>query len=180
MAKHHTMVIDLSRCIGCHTCTIACKMENNIIDGSWINIYTVGPFGSYPNVKVYYHPTLCNHCERPECIRVCQVGAITKRADGVVLVDSSLCSGCKECIAACPFHALRLNTKNDVVEKCTMCVSRVDEGLQPFCVVCCPMRALSFGDSNDSGSDVCKKSLSKNLFVAMPQYGTNPSVIYVT
>ena len=177
MAKHYTMVVDMKRCIGCHACTIACKMENNLQDGSWISVHTVDS-GRFPNVKRYYHPMLCNHCERPRCFEACGVGAIAKREDGIVLVDSNLCTGCLDCVQACPFNVMKFNNEKNTVEKCTLCVHRVDEGLEPFCAVCCPTRAISFGDINDIGSVVFKKAMDGKAFVLLPQYGVKPCVVY--
>ena len=88
--------IDLDSCIGCHSCAVVCKQENNVGLGTFYNkVLTVGPSGTYPDLEMYYLPVSCQHCDNPECVSVCPTGASYKRDDGVVLVDHSKCIGCQ-------------------------------------------------------------------------------------
>ena len=112
------MVIDLRRCIGCHSCTIACQVGNKLPVGMfWNLVTTVGPTGRYPTLGYYHIPRPCFHCDDPPCVGCCPTGASSQRADGVVLVDKDKCIGCKACIMACPYGARTLNRELGVVPK---------------------------------------------------------------
>ena len=99
------MVIDLKRCIGCNSCTIACKQENatpkNI---TWARVL-LSETGTYPNARLTYLPVLCNHCAEPPCVDVCPTGASQKLENGTVIIDPELCIGCRFCMTACPYNA---------------------------------------------------------------------------
>ncbi|TAN43325.1 MAG: 4Fe-4S dicluster domain-containing protein [Nitrospirae bacterium] len=140
---------------------------------------------------------LCNHCEKPACVRVCPTKATFKRKDGIVMMDYHRCIGCRFCMAACPFGARSFNYRDPrpfikdnnlkyptrmkgVVEKCTFCVERLDEGLMPACVEACKdTKALVFGDLGDPASEV-RKVLRENFTIRRkPELGTSPSVYYI-
>ena len=86
---HYAIVVDLDRCIGCHGCEIACKNENNIALGEyWNKVVERGPFGEYPDLEMYFLPTMCQQCQDAPCVNVCPTGASYRDADGMVLVLS--------------------------------------------------------------------------------------------
>jgi len=87
----------------------------------------------------------CMHCEYPVCASVCPVEAITKYEEGPVVIDPNICIGCEYCIYACPWHVISKSDISGKATKCTMCVDRVSENKQPFCVQACPVGALAFG-----------------------------------
>lgn len=184
MDKRYGLVIDLERCIGCQTCTIACKLENGFEKGSGITVETVGgphqdtPSGIYPNLSMHYIPRMCMHCEKPPCADVCPEGAISKRDDGIVLLDEDLCTGCQVCIPECPYDALVLDDGKDLVRKCSLCYHRVDQGLEPFCVMCCETEAIFFGDLNDSDSVVSQMISKRDAGILYPEKGTGPGIYY--
>lgn len=184
MDKRYGLVIDLERCIGCQTCTIACKLENDFDKGSGIQVETVGgphkdtPAGKYPNLSMHYIPRMCMHCEKPPCADACPEGAISKREDGIVSLDQDLCTGCQECIPECPYGALVFDGGTDQVRKCTLCTHRVDEGLEPFCVMCCETEAMFFGDLNDPESAVSRLISKRNAGVLNGERGTGPGIYY--
>lgn len=113
------MVIDLDRCIGCWTCAVGCKQENNEPLGIWWNrILTIGddsvadidvPQGEYPNLRLAYLPINCFHCENPPCTQVCPVGATYQREDGLVVMNYDKCIGCRYCEVACPYNLRSFN-----------------------------------------------------------------------
>ncbi len=147
--------IDLDSCIGCHSCAVVCKQENDVGLGTYYNkVLTVGPFGTYPDLEMYYLPVACQHCDNPECVSVCPTGASYRREDGVVLVDHSKCIGCQYCVMACPYGVRAYDEGRDkgVIEKCTMCAHLIDKGEKPACVKHCPGQARLFGDLDDPES----------------------------
>jgi len=162
MTEKHGIVIDLERCVGCHTCTVACMMEHDLKEGSGIIVQTIGgkdrdtPEGRHPDLHMHFLPIPCMHCENAPCIAECPNEAIYRRADGIVLIDESACDACLDCASVCPHDAIRMEETNNRVWKCTMCANRVDQGLEPFCVMCCEGEALFFGDLNDPESGVSK------------------------
>ena len=185
MSKRYGLVIDLERCIGCHTCTIACKMEHGIEEGSWMEVRTVGGAGmdtaggEFPNLTMYYEPKPCMHCDEPPCIDACPPGALYKRDDGIVLVDADKCDGCQLCLSVCPYEVLHFDVARNVVGKCTLCAGRIDQGLDPFCVICCQAEAMYFGDLADPDSGVSKLVASRNAYVLLPDAETGPAVHYL-
>ena len=186
MGKRYGMVIDLDRCIGCHTCSMACKAEHGIQKGSWITVYTVGgmhmdtPAGIYPDLKMSYLPKSCMHCVEAPCMEVCSSGAIVRRNDGIVLIKEEECDGCQMCLEACPYQVIFWDEANDVAKKCDFCHLRIDEGEVPYCVRCCETEALHFGDLNDAQSNVSKLIKKKEAYNLLPEKGTKPSVFYFT
>ncbi len=184
MAKRYGIVIDLERCIGCHTCTVACKLENDIEPGSWIEVGTVGgdgmdtAGGSFPNLSMSYLPKACMHCGDAPCIDACPPAAIRRRDDGIVVIDSGECDGCRICLDACPYEVLHFDEAGNVAAKCSLCSHRVDEGLEPYCVLCCEGQALHFGDLADPASAVSRLAAGGS-YVLLPEAGTDPATRYL-
>ena len=148
MSKY-SLLVDTDLCIGCQACEIACKQENDTPVGvRWVQVVQVGPREVGGKLVMHFIPIRCKHCAKPSCMDACPTDAITQRADGIVVINSSLCNGCEACIEACPFGAPQLNPKTDTVEWCTMCMHRIDQGLKPACVLACPTGAIQFGDTN--------------------------------
>lgn len=147
------IITDLNRCTGCLSCTVACKLNNEVPVGNfWIRSLRVGPVpkaggsGDFPDVDMYYLPVQCQHCANPECVEVCPTGASVKTEDGTVQIDAEQCIGCQLCVSACPYGVRYLNEELTVVEKCTLCHDLVEEGGLPQCVSQCGGRARFFGD----------------------------------
>lgn len=104
-AVHWGMVIDLSKCVGCDSCTVACKAENRTPPGITYNVVLEYESGAYPNVRIENLPRPCMQCENPPCVAVCPVSATYCGDDGIVVIDADRCIGCKYCISACPYGA---------------------------------------------------------------------------
>ena len=198
------MVIDLHRCTGCHTCTISCKMQNNVPQGLLWNRVVAdgtdvldGAVGTYPNLTRVYIPIACQHCENPACQRVCPTGATYKDEVGRVLIDYDKCIGCRMCMAACPYNARVFNwseprrepdfnygdarvpvRKKGVAEKCTLCKERTDAGELPLCVRVCPARARTFGDLDDPESEISRIVRERGATQLLEDKGTRPQLYY--
>lgn len=147
--RQHGFFIDLSRCIGCNACTIACKQWHNLQPGpvKWLRVLQWEK-GAYPNVRIHLLPIMCLHCIRPVCIKACPNEAIFKDKEwGAVLVDQNKCQGQRNCFKACPYGAPQFNSDQSgaTMSKCNMCIDRLRQGLKPICVLSCSMRALEFG-----------------------------------
>lgn len=205
MARY-AMLIDLTRCIGCDACTVACKQENGTpLDTFFARVINIEA-GSYPNVKRIYLPVLCNHCDDAPCLKACPNKAIFRRADGIVLIDQDRCRGTGACVSACPYGNVYLQKvdrwylnedepyerdfvkprlRENVARKCTYCAHRVDEGLDPACVVACPTTARIFGDLEDTSSKVSRyiseqsKETNRHPFHLLPEAKTKPATCYL-
>lgn len=154
----YSMVIDLNRCVGCMACNTACKTVNDVPIGSfWNKVLRVGPIPKYegavfPDTDWYYLPMQCQHCDEPECVKVCPTGASHKAEDGTVQIDKEKCIGCQFCVMSCPYDVRYLNETERVVEKCTMCQQQISQGVLPQCVSQCAGLAKWFGDLDDDPS----------------------------
>jgi Fe-S-cluster-containing dehydrogenase component len=157
------LLIDHDSCFNCQACVVACMQENDLSGGSWINVVTVGPRKVDSNIVVDYVPITCAHCAKPACSDVCPANAITKRADGVVLIDETLCTGCMACIPACPFAVIRFNDEKGVAEKCNLCLQRIEKGLEPACVHHCQAGAILFGDINEQAETLMQQRGRKRI-----------------
>ena len=172
--------IDLDSCIGCHSCAVVCKQENNVGLGTYYNkVLTVGPFGTYPDLEMDYLPVACQHCENPACLRVCPTGATYKDEKGRVEIAKEKCIGCQYCVMACPYGVRAYDEGKDkgVIEKCTMCAHLIDKGEKPACVKHCPGQARLFGDADDPESDVSKMIARKSTH-KLKDVGNHPGVTY--
>jgi Fe-S-cluster-containing dehydrogenase component len=200
------MVIDLAKCDGCGTCTVACnKMHHTPADRQWIRVFRMQ---DAETTASYWFPKPCFHCDNPPCTRVCPVGATFKRQDGIVLIDNERCIGCRFCMAACPYSTRFFNwgepdnsnlenvaytpetgfpRRIGTVEKCDFCPEMARQGLLPGCVSSCQMAAIYYGDQNEdtvTNSDHETVRLSELLeqragYRFLAELGTEPRVYYL-
>ncbi|MDP6376946.1 MAG: respiratory nitrate reductase subunit beta [Pseudomonadales bacterium] len=251
-------VIDLNKCMGCQSCTVACKniwtqrpgtehmrwanvatypgrgyprdwqskgggydAQSNPAQGELINLVDAGDnlqfnhdavfheengqsahlqpttsrgekpqwgynwdedqaSGSWPNAFFFYIPRKCNHCSNAPCIEACSRNAISKREDGIVLIDQDRCTGHRHCVEACPYKMVYFNPVTKRSEKCIECFPRVEQGIAPACNRQCVGRTRAYGYLDDEDNQVHK--LVKRWKVALPLHpecGTEPNVFYV-
>ena len=177
---HWGMVVDLGRCVGCQTCTIACKMENGLPpDTMWRTVLDLES-GVFPDVNRAFFPLTCMQCADPPCYDACPTTATRVREDGIVWIADDICIGCAYCVWACPYDARFINPATGKADKCTYCVHRLAEGLEePACVRNCIANARYFGDLNDSNSEVSKLLSGNETRVLREEFGTKPNTYYI-
>lgn len=145
MKNKYKMVFSSKRCIGCHSCEIHCTVKNELPPGvSFFTLTASAPEKVKGVPRVTFSRGICRHCKKPDCVPACSENAIEKREkDGLVLIDESLCTGCKECVKACPYdNVFKWNQEKGIVYKCNFCEDRLGAGLEPACVAGCTTDAL--------------------------------------
>jgi Fe-S-cluster-containing dehydrogenase component len=172
------MVIDAGRCVGCEACVVACKTENAVPDGQYRDWVVQETRGEFPHLDLVLQSQRCNHCEDAPCIANCPTGASHRRFDGTVQVDRDACTGCRACIASCPYGARYVHPEG-YVDKCTLCVHRLDRGEGTACETVCPTSAIAVGDADDPRSEVSLRLKRGTSWVVSPEAGTRPNVHYV-
>ncbi|MCI8367658.1 MAG: 4Fe-4S dicluster domain-containing protein [Eggerthellaceae bacterium] len=180
--SRYCIVVDLDKCIDCKACEVGCKYENDLPLGErWNRVLTCGPYGTFPDLSLYYLPVMCQQCENAPCVKVCPTGASYRDPDtNVVLVDKEKCIGCKYCMMACPYSVRSWNQTEKVVEKCTLCAQRTSAGEVPFCVYTCCGDARYYGDLDDPNSDASKAIAAKPDAVhSLKDFGNKPATVYL-
>lgn len=180
------MALDLERCIGCHACSVACKVENSVPLGNFrTKVYyydyaATNPFNHQPTMKRAFLPSLCMQCEDAPCLDACNHDAITRDADGIVRINESKCDSDRSCIKACPYGAIHLDPFSNVADKCDFCSHRLEADMLPACVEVCPADVFAFGDLNDPASAInaFNHKHGKELSVLKPEEKTRPAVKY--
>ncbi|AET70345.1 Fe-S-cluster-containing hydrogenase subunit [Desulfosporosinus orientis DSM 765] len=181
------VLVDIPKCVGCESCSVACKLWNELEwdpqektktaadraeepnNGLWpeewtsINRYEFKNNGS----SVWrYVKTQCFHCEEPACVSACFSKALQKLPEGPVIYDQKLCVGCRYCMMACPFDMLRYEWKKAIpgVRKCQMCPTRVANNMETACTSVCPTGAITFGDREELLAEA-KKRIKENGYI---------------
>jgi molybdopterin-containing oxidoreductase family iron-sulfur binding subunit len=209
--------LDIARCVGCRRCVYACVHENNQSREPqihWIRVLRMdkergielAESTAYyepelvPEPKAFYVPVACQQCRNPPCIKVCPVKATWQEPDGITVIDSDWCIGCRCCMSACPYGARHFNwtdpeippeelnpdthylgnrpRPNGVVEKCTFCIHRTRKGRYPACVEICPVGARKFGNLLDEASEMRYLMREKRVFVLKEELNTMPRFYY--
>ncbi|MBW2207660.1 MAG: oxidoreductase [Deltaproteobacteria bacterium] len=186
--KKWNLIIDVAKCEDCNNCFLSCKDEHvdNDFPGyslaqprhghRWIDIMRKER-GKFPLIDVAYLPVLCMHCDNAPCIMAAKEGALYKRDDGIVMIDSVKARGQKEIIKACPYNALWWNDDKDIPQKCTLCSHLIDEGWkEPRCVMSCPTGAMRVVRVEDE--EMSRIIDSEKLEPLYPEYKTKPRVYY--
>jgi len=183
--NHYAFVIDVSRCIDCRACLVACSVQHNVpLQHTRIWVHDQGVQGEWPNLSRAFVPYNCMHCDNPPCTDVCVSGATYKeKTTGLVLVDQEACIGCGYCVEACPYGVRYIDQERGVVDKCNACIDRLEVGLEPACVSTCVGKSRLFGDLNDPNSEVSiamreAKSVTR-LDYEKDGVDTDPNIFYI-
>jgi Fe-S-cluster-containing dehydrogenase component len=171
--------IDQRTCIGCHACTVACKTEHEIPVGQFRTWVKYVDKGTFPDSTREFGVMRCNHCTDAPCVTICPTKSLYKRADGIVDFDSERCIGCKSCMQACPYDAIYIDENTHTAAKCNFCAHRVDNGLEPACVVVCPTHSIWVGDLDDATSGISRLVNDYPTTVRSPEQNTGPNVFYL-
>jgi tetrathionate reductase subunit B len=171
------MVIDETKCVGCHACRVACQNQNGLPAEESYNHLEEREYGTFPNYNREFIPVQCQHCDNPPCVKVCPTGASYKRKDGIVLVNKDQCIGCKYCLAACPYN-VRIITKEGYIEKCRFCLEFIEKGEEPACLRTCMAGVRTFGDLDDPDSEVSRMIVRDRLKRFKADLNTLPRIYY--
>lgn len=184
-SPHYTMVMRQNRCIDCERCMEACVKTNNVPSYGYRTtiLQQEREIGKGVKERVFM-PVLCNHCNRPPCVRVCPTTATYKdKKTGIVMMDYKRCIGCKTCMAACPYNARYFKEENRAVDKCNFCFdTRLSKGeSKTACAAACPAGVRIFGDLTDYNSEAYKliHKPEKVVWVLRPETGAMPNVFYM-
>ena len=159
---------DTTICIGCKACEVACKEWNQLPargDGgaglemsgvsydntlglsgtTWRHVKFIEQFDAPYDGRWLMMSDVCKHCVQAPCLEVCPTGAIVRTEFDTVVIQSDVCNGCRDCIAACPFGVIDINPVSRTAQKCTLCNDRLGAGLEPACSKACPTDSIQFG-----------------------------------
>lgn len=183
-------LIDVTTCIGCKACQVACnewndlrgEVEENV--GIYDNPRDLQP-ETWTLMRFTEHETEdnglewlirkdgCMHCEDPGCLKACPApGAIVQYANGVVDFQSDACIGCGYCVAGCPFDVPRISKKDNKAYKCTLCSDRLAVGQEPACAKTCPTGAITFGSKQEM------KDLAETRIIDLKERGFENAGLY--
>jgi Fe-S-cluster-containing dehydrogenase component len=183
---HYAMLIYKDRCIDCERCIEACRQTNNVPSYGFRNtILTRKKTGIAASKMIReFLPVLCNQCNRPPCARVCPTKATYKdKKNGIVMMNESLCIGCKACMTACPYNARYYNNELQAIDKCDFCYrKRLQNGdTNTACAEACPAGALFFGDLSEHKNEIYTilHKPEQTILVLRPESGSMPNVFYL-
>jgi formate dehydrogenase iron-sulfur subunit len=190
MARTLAMFTDVSLCIGCRACQVACKQWNQLApeEPEWTGTYQNHHHftdKSYRLVRFFeqtdgkggltWHlmSDVCKHCAQAGCLEACPTGAIYRTEFGTVNINPEICNGCRYCVSACPFGVVAYNEDRGTATKCTFCDDRIHNGLGPACAKACPTESIRFGFRDELAQKARKRveELKKMGFQNAQLYG---------
>ncbi|MFZ5774222.1 MAG: 4Fe-4S dicluster domain-containing protein [Thermodesulfobacteriota bacterium] len=184
-SPHYTMVIRQNRCVDCERCMEACVKTNNVPAYGYRTtiLEQERDLGKGQKERIFM-PVLCNHCNRPPCVRVCPTTATYKdKKNGIVMMDYKRCIGCKTCMAACPYNARYFKEDIRAIDKCNFCFdTRLSKGeTKTACAAACPAGVRVFGDLTNADSEAYKliHKPEKVVWVLRPETGAVPNIFYM-
>jgi formate dehydrogenase iron-sulfur subunit len=160
------LLIDITKCIGCQTCSGACK-EAHGTPGDPEPHLSATALTAVSEMDGKFVRKQCMHCEEPACASACLVGAIKKTEAGPVVYDKSKCVGCRYCMMACPHSVPRYEWSKlaPYMKKCDMCSERVMAGQPTACAEACPVQATIFGNRDEILHEARKRVIEDPKYV---------------
>jgi Fe-S-cluster-containing dehydrogenase component len=154
VVEKNIFIFDKNSCVGCHACVVACVNENGMqFPEPWRNVLNSNP-GNHPDLPLFYLSMACNHCDEAPCLNNCPTNAFRHDPEtGAIVHEEKDCIGCTFCSWVCPYDAPKFIPSKGVIEKCTFCTHRLEEGLKPSCASLCPVGALDFAKEPFSFED---------------------------
>ena len=171
MAEPMGFYTDTTVCIGCKACEVACKEWNQLpaenggvrelsgdsydntrrLDGiHWRHVKFIEQFTEDRSAGRWLMMSdVCKHCVQAGCLEVCPTNAIIRTEFDTVVIQSDVCNGCRDCLAACPFGVIDINPASGTAQKCTLCYDRMQAGMEPACSQACPTDSIQFGTIAD-------------------------------
>jgi len=193
MARTLAMFTDVSLCIGCRACQVACKQWNELPaeEPEWTGTYQNHAHftdKSYRLVRfiekkddkgqMQWHlmSDVCKHCAQAGCLEACPTGAIYRTQYGTVNINQDICNGCRYCVSACPFGVVAFNEDTGRASKCTFCNDRIHNGLGPACAKACPTESIQFGFRDELAAKAQKRvvKLHEMGYKNAQLYGEDP------
>jgi len=170
--KSYGVLVDIPMCVGCESCSVACKLWNQLAWHEEQKLKTARERAQEPNKGLWadewtsinqydlkkdgttawrFAKAQCFHCQEPACVSACFTKALQKLPQGPVIYDQNLCVGCRYCMLACPFDVIKFQWEKAIpgIRKCQMCATRVANNISPACEAVCPTGALTFGERQD-------------------------------
>ena len=193
--KQYGFFTDTSVCIGCKACEVACKEWNQLpsndkgflgdsldntgsLDGqTWRHVKFIDnvpdeTMGRGDGQAFLLMSDVCKHCQHASCMDVCPTGAIVRTEFDSVFIQQSVCNGCRNCIAACPYDVIDINPDRDVAQKCTLCYDRLQGGMEPACAKACPTESIQFGPLDEL------RSKAENRLASLHDQGLDAANLY--
>lgn len=178
MAKQVGFLTDVSLCIGCKACEVACKEWNQLAGNppewrdsldntgqldaeNWRHVKFVEqatPENPLKPVMLHMMSDVCKHCTDAPCLNVCPTNAIVRTEFDTVYIKQDTCNGCRDCIAACPYSVIGFSKETGTVHKCTFCYDRLQVGLQPACATACPTQSIKFGELSEMRKQAAERA----------------------
>lgn len=168
---------DMTACIGCRTCQIACKDKKDLPIGIFFRQVRSFEVGEYPDPQGFNYSSTCNHCDDPACVMQCPTGSMHISDIGIVEHDDDTCIGCRICVSVCPYEVPQFVAEKRIVQKCDACRDLLDEHLNPACVDACVMRCLEFGDVDELRSRHPGQELTDHIAILPDSSITSPSLL---
>ncbi|MFZ4621826.1 MAG: 4Fe-4S dicluster domain-containing protein, partial [Bacteroidota bacterium] len=185
MTKKKAMLIDLTLCVGCNACQVACKEANGLPADEEKTLSPTAYTALEEHDGVFVR-RMCQHCDDPSCASVCPVGALTKTPEGPVVYSVDKCIGCRYCMQACPFQVPRYDWSSTYprINKCVLCHERIAKGLPTACSEACPTGATKFGDRDELLKEAYARIAAEPGKYVAKVYGEQEvggtSILYVT
>lgn len=143
-----TLFIEISRCLACRSCELACAVEHSTTKELAAAIHEEPR--QLPRVRVEAAgngavPLQCRQCVNAPCIEICPTKALHRvEKETPVFIKHELCIGCRWCIISCPFGVIQMDSAGRSIIKCDECFERVSRQELPACVSACPTMALQY------------------------------------